>query len=151
MVCAQSISGFVRAGWMYRYYLREAVSAREQAGVPVGRWIGRGFAALGLARGEAVTEAQMRNLLSEPGSHPYADRIEADWPAAGDSPKRAYRAGALGRQVTVTGVDFVFRPQPTICLLWAFGDQETRLATEAAHERAIERVLEWIERIRHHT
>ncbi|MEF2529416.1 relaxase domain-containing protein [Streptomyces sp. CS62] len=53
--------------------------------------------------------------------------------------------------MTVTGVDFVFRPQPTICLLWAFGDQETRLATEAAHERAIERVLEWIERIRHHT
>ncbi len=45
----------------------------------------------------------------------------------------------------VTGVDFVFRPQPTIYLLWALGDEETRRVIEAAHERAIERVLEWIE------
>lgn len=45
----------------------------------------------------------------------------------------------------VVGFDFVFRPQPTIYLLWALGDEGTRLAIEAAHERAIERVLEWIE------
>ncbi|MFF8983844.1 hypothetical protein ACF08E_10705 [Streptomyces globisporus] len=30
--------------------------------------------------------------------------------AAGDSPKKAYRACALGRRVVATGVDFVFRP-----------------------------------------
>ncbi|MFE3367507.1 relaxase domain-containing protein [Streptomyces globisporus] len=29
--------------------------------------------------------------------------------------------------------------------MWAFGDEETRLVIEAAHERAIGRVLEWIE------
>ncbi|MER6572678.1 MobF family relaxase [Streptomyces sp. NPDC001093] len=62
-----------------------------------------------------------------------------------DSPKKAFKAGVLGRRVTVTGVDFVFRPQPTIYLLWALGDEETRRVIEAAHERAIERVLEWIE------
>ncbi|MFJ3198526.1 MobF family relaxase [Streptomyces griseoviridis] len=148
----------VRAGQMYRYYLRETVvgdgrrpartplrDAQEQAGVPVGRWMGRGLGALGLAPGEEVTEAQLRNLFGERGRHPYADRIEADRLAAGDSPKKAYRAGALGRRVTVTGVDFVFRPQPTIYLLWAFGDEETRRVVEAAHECAIERVLEWIE------
>ncbi|MFE3370070.1 MobF family relaxase [Streptomyces sp. NPDC059173] len=148
----------VRAGQMYRYYLRETVvgdgrrpartplrAAQEQAGVPVGRWMGRGLAALGLAPGEEVTEAQLRNLFGERGRHPYADRIEADRLAAGDSPAEAYRAGALGRRVTVTGVDFVFRPQPSIYLLWAFGDEETRLVIEAAHERAIVRVLEWIE------
>jgi hypothetical protein len=38
----------------------------------------------------------------------------------------------------------VFRPQPTIYLLWALGDEETRRVIEAAHERAIERVQEWI-------
>ncbi|MFF7342049.1 MobF family relaxase [Streptomyces sp. NPDC008163] len=148
----------VRAGQMYRYYLRETVvgdgrrpartplrAAQEQAGVPAGRWMGRGLGALGLAPGEEVTEAQLRNLFGERGRHPYADRIEADRLAAGDSPKKAFKAGALGRRVTVTGVDFVFRPQPTIYLLWAFGDEETRLVIEAAHERAIERVLEWIE------
>ncbi|MCT2546282.1 MobF family relaxase [Streptomyces atratus] len=148
----------IRAGQMYRYYLRETVVgdgrrpartplrvAQEQAGVPVGRWMGRGLAVLGLAPGEEVTEAQLRNLFGERGRHPDADRIEADRLAAGDTPKKAFKAGALGRRVMVTGVDFVFRPQPTIYLLWAFGDEETRRAIEAAHEYAIERVLEWIE------
>ncbi|MEU9706902.1 MobF family relaxase [Streptomyces sp. NPDC047981] len=148
----------VRAGQMYRYYFRETVVgdgrrpartpprvAQEQAGVPAGRWMGRGLAVLGLAPGEEVTEAQLRNLFGERGRHPYADRIEADLLAQGASPKQAYRAGALGRRVTVTGVDFVFRPQPTIYLLWALGDEETRLVIEAAHERAVVRVLEWIE------
>lgn len=143
---------------MYRYYLRQTVvgdgrrpartplrEAQEQAGVPVGRWMGRGLAVLGLVPGEEVTEGQLRNLFGERGRHPYADRIEAELLAQGASPKKAFKAGALGRQVMVTGVDFVFRPQPTIYLLWALGDEETRLVIEAAHERAIVRVLEWIE------
>ncbi|MFG2594948.1 MobF family relaxase [Streptomyces sp. NPDC048462] len=148
----------IRAGQMYRYYLRETVvgdgrrpartplrAAQGEAGVPVGRWMGRGLAVLGLSAGEEVTESQLRNLFGERGRHPYADRIEADLLAAGVSPKKAFKTGALGRRVTVTGVDFVFRPQPTIYLLWALGDEETRRVIEAAHERAITRVLEWIE------
>ncbi|MFK0050455.1 MobF family relaxase [Streptomyces sp. NPDC090741] len=148
----------VRAGQMYRYFLRQTAvgdgrrpartrlrEAQERAGVPAGRWMGRGLAVLGLAPGEEVTEAQLRNLFGERGRHPYADRIEADRLAKGESPKKAFKAGALGRRVMVTGVDFVFRPQPTIYLLWALGDEETRRVIEAAHERAIERVLQWIE------
>lgn len=148
----------IRAGQMYRYYLRQTVVgdgrrpartplrvAQEQAGVPAGRWMGRGLAVLGLTSGEEVTEAQLRNLFGERGRHPYADRIEADRLAKGESAKKAFKAGALGRRVMVTGVDFVFRPQPTIYLLWALGDEETRRVIEAAHERAIKRVLEWIE------
>ncbi|MFE9299272.1 relaxase domain-containing protein [Streptomyces niveus] len=59
--------------------------------------------------------------------------------------RRRGRPGALGRRVTVTGVDLVLRPQPTIYLMWALGDEKTRKVIEAAHERAIERVLAWIE------
>ncbi|MFG2600748.1 MobF family relaxase [Streptomyces sp. NPDC048462] len=148
----------IRSGQMYRYYLRQTVvgdgrrparaplrAAQEKAGVPAGRWMGRGLAVLGLAPGEEVTEAQLRNLFGARGRHPYADRIEADLLAKDESPKKAFKAGALGRRVTLTGVDFVFRPQPTIYLLWALGDEETRRVIEAAHERAIVRVLEWIE------
>ncbi|MBM7170131.1 relaxase domain-containing protein [Streptomyces sp. G44] len=143
---------------MHRYYSRETVvgdgrrpartplrAAQEQAGVPAGCWMGRGLAALGLAPGEEVTEAQLRNLFGERGRHPCADRIEAERLATGDSPKKAFKAGALGRRVMITRVDFVFRPQPTIYLLWALGDEATRRVIEAAHEQAIERVLEWIE------
>ncbi|MFJ8465019.1 relaxase domain-containing protein [Streptomyces swartbergensis] len=45
----------------------------------------------------------------------------------------------------VTGAHLVFRPQPTLQLIWALGDEETRKAIEAAHERAIAIVLAWIE------
>ncbi|MCF1597750.1 relaxase domain-containing protein [Streptomyces muensis] len=65
--------------------------------------------------------------------------------AAGKKPAAARRAGALGRKVKVTGAHLVFRPQPTLQLLWALGDEETRKAIEAAHERAIALVLAWIE------
>ncbi|MFD3778177.1 relaxase domain-containing protein [Streptomyces sp. NPDC058612] len=92
----------VRAGQMYRYSLRQTVvgdarraartplrEAQEQAGVPAGRWMGRGLAVLGLTPGEEVTESQLRNLFGERGRHPYADRIEAEELAAGKSPKQA--------------------------------------------------------------
>ncbi|MEW2093846.1 MobF family relaxase [Streptomyces sp. NPDC006682] len=89
--------------------------------------------------------SDLNETRGELRQHPDADRIEADRLAAGDCPRKAFKAGALGRRVTVTGVDFVFRPQPAIYLLWALGDEETRRVIEAAHERAIARVLEWIE------
>ncbi|MER5563881.1 relaxase domain-containing protein [Streptomyces sp. NPDC002506] len=98
----------IRAGQMYRYYLRETVVGdgrrpartplrlvQEQAGVPAGRWMGRGLAALGLAPGQEVTEAQLRNVFGERGRHPYADRIEADLLAKGGSPKKAFKAAPL--------------------------------------------------------
>ncbi|WP_405189365.1 relaxase domain-containing protein [Streptomyces anulatus] len=148
----------IRAGQLYRYFLRETAAgdgrrpagaplrtAQEQAGVPAGRWMGRGLTALGLAPGQEVTDQHLRNLFGERGRHPYADRLEADRLAAGESPEKAYRAGTLGRRVTATGVDFVFRPAPTIYLLWALADETTGRVIEAAHEYAIGRVLEWIE------
>jgi hypothetical protein len=107
--------------------------------------MGRGLPALGLVAGEEVTEQQLWNLFGEGGRHPDADRIVADRLAARDSPAAAWRAGALGRRVKVTGLDLVFRPQPTVYLLWALGDDETRRVIEAAHERAIATVLAWIE------
>ncbi|WP_427164093.1 relaxase domain-containing protein [Streptomyces sp. C1-1] len=89
----------IRAGQRCRYYLRETVvgdgrrtaprallEAQEQAGVPTGRWMGRGLAALGLMRGQEVTESQLRNLFGERGRHPYADQIEADRLAKGHVP-----------------------------------------------------------------
>jgi hypothetical protein len=73
----------IRAGQVFRCYLRETVvgdsrrpartplrAAQEQAGVPAGRWMGRGMASLELAPGQEVTEVQLRNLFGERGRHP---------------------------------------------------------------------------------
>ncbi|MFF9854159.1 MobF family relaxase [Streptomyces litmocidini] len=79
------------------------------------------------------------------GRHPHADRLVAEQLAVGKKPAVARRVGALGRTVKVTGMDLVFRPQLTVQLLWALGDEETRRVIGAAHERAIEIVPSWIE------
>ncbi|MCX3291822.1 relaxase domain-containing protein [Streptomyces sp. NEAU-H22] len=79
------------------------------------------------------------------GRHPDADRFAAEQLAAGKKLAAAGRAGALGRKVKATGADLVFRPRPPLQLLWMFGDEETRKAIEAVHERAIAIVLAWIE------
>ncbi|MFP8945225.1 MobF family relaxase, partial [Streptomyces fenghuangensis] len=148
----------ITAGQALRYFTRQVVvgdgprrgrtplrKAQEEAGVPPRRWMGRGLAAMGLAPGEEVTEDQLRNLFGEGGRHPHADRLVAARRAAGASVKEAWRAGALGRRVKVTGMDLVFRPQPTIHLLWALCDDTVRQTVEAAHERAIAATLAWIE------
>lgn len=85
--------------------------------------------------GVEVTEEQPRRPFGEGGRPPDAERLVADRIAAGDSLRVARRAGALGRRVTVTGVDILFRPQPTINLLLELGDEETRPANEAAPAR----------------
>lgn len=77
MVCMVDAK-IITAGQMYRYYTRETVvgdgrrrrrtplrQAQEEAGVPVGRWMGLGLGALGLVAGEEVTEEQLRNLFGE--------------------------------------------------------------------------------------
>lgn len=116
----------ITAGQMYRYYLRQVLvgdsrrparkplkEAQQEAGVPAGRWMGRGLPAVGLALGQEVTETQRRPLFGE-GRHPDADRLVAEQLTVGKKPAAARRAGALGRKVKVTGADLVFRPQPTL-------------------------------------
>ncbi|MFJ9825249.1 relaxase domain-containing protein [Streptomyces sp. NPDC101160] len=110
--------------------------AQQEAGVPAGRWMGRGLAVLGLWPGQEVTETQPRSLLGEravtrtrTGSQPI--RL-----AEGDSPKKTFTADALVRRVMVTGVEFVSGPQPTISLLWALGEEETGWVIEAARTSA---------------
>lgn len=90
--------------------------------------MGRGLAALGFAPGDEVTEQQLRNLFEA------TSRRRRSRPAPPWTPGE-----------TVTEVDLGFRPQPTIYLLWALGMRRRGQVIEAAHEYAIERVLEWIE------
>ncbi|MER5466396.1 MobF family relaxase [Streptomyces sp. NPDC002668] len=152
----------VGRGNAWRYYFRGVMVgdgqrpakqplkvAQEEAGVPPGLWLGRGLPALGLVPGAVVTEQQAELLFGE-GRHPDADRIERELLAAGETPAAARRATVLGRAVAdiispVLALDLVFRPQATIVVLWALGDDRTRRIIERAHERAIARTIGWLE------
>ncbi|WP_436318838.1 relaxase domain-containing protein [Streptomyces griseofuscus] len=72
----------------WRYYIRGVAfgdgrrpvgqslkDAQERAGLPPGRWLGRGLRALGLTAAAEVSERQLELLFGE-GRHPDADRIE---------------------------------------------------------------------------
>ncbi|MFC7818702.1 MobF family relaxase [Streptomyces sp. NPDC057367] len=150
----------------WRYYIRGVAfgdgrrpvgqslkAAQEMAGLPPGRWLGRGLAALGLTGGAEVSERQMELAFGQ-GRHPDADRIEQHLLDDGADPDAARRATVLGQPIEEIGarnqtpllaLDFTFRPQASLTVLWALGDAHTRRVIERAHERAVDRVLRWLE------
>lgn len=93
-------------------------------------------------------------LVFGQGRHPDADRIERELLDDGAAPETARLATVLGQPVEeierrkatpLYALDFVFRPQASLIVLWALGDDRTRRVIERAHERAIETVLRWLE------
>ncbi|MFE1901613.1 MobF family relaxase [Streptomyces yangpuensis] len=150
----------------WRYYVRGVAfgdgrlpvgqpltDAQEVAGLQPGRWRGRGLAALGLTEGAEVSERQMELVFGQ-GRHPDADRIVRHLLDDGADAATARRATVLGqpieeiearKQTPLLALDFTFRPQASLHVLWALGDAHTRRIIERAHERAIARVLRWLE------
>lgn len=123
------------------------------AGLPPGVWRGRGLAALGLTAGQTVTERQMELVFGE-GRHPDADRMECKLLDDGADPETARLATVLGqpieeieqrKQTPLIALDFVFRPQASLVVLWALGDARTRRVIERAHKRAVVKTLRWLE------
>ncbi|MER7497970.1 MobF family relaxase [Streptomyces pharetrae] len=150
----------------WRYYVRGVAfgdgrrpvgqslkGALEKAGLPPGVWMGRGLAALGLTAGQTVTERQMELVFGQL-RHPDADRIERELLDGGADPATARLATVLGqpleeierRKATpLLALDYTFRPQASLIVLWARGDDHTRQVIERAHERAIATALRWLE------
>ncbi|MFJ6669047.1 MobF family relaxase [Streptomyces sp. NPDC091383] len=150
----------------WRYYVRGVAfgdgrrparqalkDAQEKAGLPPGVWMGRGLAALGLTAGQTMTERQMELVFGQ-GRHLDADRIERELLDDGADSETARLATLLGQPIEeiekrkatpLLALDFTFRPQASLIVLWALGDDHTRRVIERAHERAIETVLRWLE------
>ncbi|MET9777991.1 MobF family relaxase [Streptomyces sp. NPDC006367] len=131
----------------WRRYLDRA--GHEEAGVRSGLWVGRGLAAMGLHPGSAVTERQAELLFGK-GIHPKADQIEATLTQAGQNTETVRQATLLGRPVNhiarpLLAVALEFRGSPTVHLLWALGDAQTRATIEDAQTIARDRTIAWIE------
>lgn len=150
----------------WRYYVRGVAfgdgrrpvgqslkDAQEMAGLPPGRWWGRGLAALGLTAGQTVSERQMELVFGQL-RHPDADRIERELLDDGADPETARLATVLGQPVEeierrratpLFALDYTLRAQASLIVLWALGDAHTRRVIERAHERAIATALRWLE------
>ncbi|MFF7361569.1 MobF family relaxase [Streptomyces sp. NPDC008125] len=150
----------------WRYYVRGVAfgdgrrpvgqalkDAQEMAGLAPGVWRGRGLVALGLTDGRLVTERQIELVFGE-SRHPDADRLERVLLDDGVDPATARRATVLGqpieeiehrKQTPLIALDFVFRPQASLVVLWALGDERMRRVIEQAHERAVAAALCWLE------
>ncbi|WP_234432475.1 relaxase domain-containing protein [Streptomyces sp. NRRL S-378] len=128
-------------------------TAQRKAGLPPGVWMGRGLPVLGLRAGQAVTQRQMELVFGQV-RHPHADRIERELLDDSADPATARRTTVLGQPVAeiekrgvipLFAVDFTFRAQASLIVLWALSDDRTRRVIERAHERAIDTVLRWLE------
>ncbi|WP_326607920.1 hypothetical protein [Streptomyces sp. NBC_01800] len=106
------------------------------------------LAALGLGpqrHGErAAGQAAVRR-----GPAPNADAIEAQLLAAGEPPAAVRRATVLGRPVgdvasPLLALDLVFRPPPTVHVLWALADEGTQLLIEDCQNSARDGALGWM-------
>ncbi|MDQ0701140.1 MobF family relaxase [Streptomyces sp. W4I9-2] len=93
-------------------------------------------------------------LVFGQGRHPDADRIERGLLDDGADPATVRRATVLGQpieeiearnQTPLLALDFAFRPQASLVVLWASGDAHTRRVVERAHERAVATALRWLE------
>lgn len=65
----------------------------------------------------------------------------------GTLPRRRHIAEEIEQrgQTPLLAVEFVFRAQASLIVLWALGGDHARRVIERAHERAIVTVLRWLE------
>lgn len=154
------------AGDGYKYLLRTVAAADgdrplstpltryyAEAGTPPGRWLGSGLPALAdgrIAVGSRVSEAQLELLLGmgrDPGTGGPLGRaypVYATSDASPDRPEPESPAPTYRR--AVAGYDFTFSLPKSASVLWAVSDANTQATIAAAHHRAIDDVLAFMER-----
>ncbi len=154
------------AGDGYKYLLRTVAAADgdrplstpltryyAEAGTPPGRWLGSGLPALADGRvnaGSRVSEAQLELLLGmgrDPGTGAPLGRAYPEYAASDASPDRPNPEPASPtRRRAVAGYDFTFSLPKSASVLWAVSDANNQAIIAAAHHKAIDDVLAFMER-----
>ena len=154
------------AGDGYKYLLRTVAAADgdrplstpltryyAEAGTPPGRWLGSGLPALADGRidaGSRVSEAQLELLLGmgrDPATGAPLGRAYPVYVASDASLERPTPDGpAPTHRRAVAGYDFTFSLPKSASVLWAVADANTQATIAAAHHRAIDDVLAFMER-----
>ncbi len=105
-------------------------------GTPPGRFLGRGLDGLGpdpgsVKPGDVVSPEMLHRMLAQ-----LADPITGQ--ALGRLP-------SMGQRAPVAGSDLTFHPPKSVSLVWAMGDQATRIAIEEVMAEALGEVVAWAE------
>ena len=108
------------------YYLEVAGDGVGGGLEAPGRWVGSGSGALGLEG--VVTEQAIAAVLR------------------GDDPVTAERLGRFHDRVAVAAFDLTFSAPKSVSLLHALGSPDVRDAAGAAHGRAVDAALDYVER-----
>lgn len=150
-----------------------------ESGTPPGVFVGGGLDALGLERGQQVTEEHLERMLVE-----VTNPVTGD--AVGNPPRRAFgtvaerverrlarlpkplRGAALAQKRakiereerakqpreaphSVAGFDLTFSPPKSVSVAWALADQGTKAVFYECHRRAIDYALGYAERTMFHS
>jgi conjugative relaxase-like TrwC/TraI family protein len=107
------------------YYVEKPGQYYLDGDEPPGVWRGRGADELGLA-GELDDEAFVALL-------------------AGLDPETGARLGTRHTNKTVRGFDITFSAPKSVSVLFAVGDPDTRAEVLAAHDAAVDAVMDWVE------
>ncbi|MEK8141577.1 MobF family relaxase [Streptomyces sp. M10(2022)] len=100
--------------------------------------------------GDRAADGAGLRAAPAPGRRPDRARAPGRRCRSGDGPA-GHCSGPAGRRDRATqgdplfALDFTFRAQASLIVLWALGDDHTRRVIERAHERAIDTALRWLE------
>lgn len=121
--------------------LGDSTSYYVKAGTPQGRWLGRGLNGIDRRPLQPVTELDAKAIFSL-AHHP--DTQAALGRPHGQSTV-AHRNGEEQQRHAVAGFDLTFSVPKSVSVLWALADKDIQQQVLAAHHRAMESILAWLE------
>lgn len=125
--------------------VRDLTDYYTKSGNPPGTWLGSGMDGIGLAPGtvltddaaKAVFEGALHPATGEPLGHRHGQRATA--------PAGPVRKTGTPTRYPVAGFDLTFSVPKSVSVLWALSPQDVRDQVFAAHRRAVQDTLVWLE------
>lgn len=128
---------------------RDMTSYYTEAKAPPGTWLGSGLDGLtGLSVGQQVTESHARSLYQDQEDPVSGRPLGRPLMKTQSTPNGAVTpAGrpAKNEREGVAGFDLTFSPPKSVSALWALAGPELQGRIQAAHRKALEETLAWVE------
>ncbi|AIY02977.1 hypothetical protein ART_3378 [Arthrobacter sp. PAMC 25486] len=121
--------------------LGDSTSYYVKAGTPQGQWLGRGLNGIDRKLLQPVTKPDAKAVFSL-GQHPDTQTVLG---RPHGQTTVAHRNGEEQQRHAVAGFDLTFSVPKSVSVLWALADKDIQQQVLAAHHRAVESVLAWLE------